>query len=143
MRQARPAHRVLSAWELLARHRVDTNVLCVVNARNVSFPLEIYRYLRDMGMQFMHFIPVIERIDRQGALAPPPMPNDDDLVVAPWSVTPKKYGRFLCMIFDEWVRHDVGRVFVQFFDLQLGIWAGQPASLCVFAETCGSGLDLE
>ncbi|RUU57581.1 anaerobic sulfatase maturase [Mesorhizobium sp. M2C.T.Ca.TU.002.02.1.1] len=135
--------RVLSAWDLLARHRVDTNVLCVVNARNVGFPLEVYRYLRDMGVQYMQFIPVIERVGREGELAPPPMPSDDDLVVAPWSVTPKKYGRFLCRIFDEWVRHDVGQVFVQFFDLQLGIWAGQPASLCVFAETCGSGPALE
>ena len=135
--------RVLSAWELLTRHRVETNVLCVVNDRNAGSPLDVYRYLREIGVEFMQFIPVVERIDRQGGLAPPPRPGDEDLAVAPWSVAPKDYGRFLCSIFDEWVRRDVGRVFVQLFDLQLGIWAGQPASLCVFAETCGSGLALE
>lgn len=135
--------RVLSAWDLLARHQVDTNVLCSVNNRNAGFPLEVYRYLRDIGVQFMQFIPVVERIDRQGELAPPPRHGDDDLAVAPWSVSPKDYGRFLCRIFDEWVRRDVGQVFVQLFDLQLAVWAGQPASLCVFAETCGSGLAVE
>ncbi len=137
------SERVLSAWKLLTRHRVDTNVLCVVNDRNVGFPLDVYRYLRDLGVQYMQFIPVVERIDRHGALAPPPQPGDEDFALAPWSVNPKDYGRFLCRIFDEWVRRDVGRIFVQLFDLQLGIWAGAPASLCVFAETCGSGLALE
>lgn len=135
--------RVLSAWDLLTRHRVETNVLCVVSNHNAGFPLEVYRYLRDIGVQYMQFIPVVERIDRQGTLAPPPRPGDEDFAVAPWSVSPGDYGRFLCRIFDEWVRHDVGRVFVQLFDLQLGIWSGEPASLCVFAETCGSGLALE
>jgi len=143
-RRALPSSsRVLSAWNLLNRHRVDTNVLCVVNDRNADFPLQVYRYLRDIGVQFMQFIPVVERIDRHGDLAPPPCPDDEDLKVAPWSVRPEKYGRFLCRIFDEWIRHDVGRVFVQLFDVQLGIWAGQRSSLCVFAETCGSGLALE
>ena len=143
-RRDRPSSaRVLSAWDLLLRHRVDTNILCVVNDGNVGFPLEVYRYLREAGVEFMQFIPVVERIDRHGALAPPPRPGDEALAVTPWSVSPEGYGRFLCEIFDEWVRRDVGRVFVQFFDLQLGIWAGAPASLCVFAETCGSGLALE
>lgn len=138
------ASRVLAGWQLLRRYRVDTNILCVVNARNVRFPLEVYRYLRDLGVQFMQFIPVVERIDQHGRLAPPPRPDDGDaFTIAPWSVPPGDYGRFLCRIFDEWVRHDVGRVFVQLFDLQLGVWAGQPASLCVFAETCGAGLALE
>nr|WP_292839214.1 anaerobic sulfatase maturase [Mesorhizobium sp.] len=137
------SERVLSAWKLLTRHKVDTNVLCVVSNCNVGFPLDFYHYLRDAGVQFMQFIPVVERIDRQGGLASPPRPGDEDLAVAPWSVSPADYGRFLCKIFDDWVRHDVGRIFIQLFDLQLGIWAGAPASLCVFAETCGTGLALE
>jgi uncharacterized protein len=135
--------RVLSALKLLRRYKVETNVLCAVNAQNADFPLEVYRYLRGIGVQFLQFIPVVERIGRQGELAAPPAPNDAGLDVATWSVKPAQYGRFLCRVFDEWVRRDVGRVFVQFFDLQLGIWAGRPASLCVFAETCGSGLALE
>jgi uncharacterized protein len=135
--------RVLAGWERLVRHGVDTNVLCTVNARNADYPLEVYRYFREMGVEFVQFIPIVERIGPHGELAGPPGGDDDDFAVAPWSVAPAQYGRFLCAIFDEWVRHDVGRVFVQLFDLQLGVWAGQPASLCVYAPTCGSGLALE
>lgn len=125
------------------RHGVDTNVLCVVNNRNVKSALEVYRYLRELGVQFMQFIPVVERVGEDGQLAGPPRAGDEAFSVAPWSVRPREYGRFLCAIFDEWVRRDVGRVFVQLFDLLLGVWMGQPASLCVFAETCGAGLALE
>ncbi|HTN62794.1 MAG TPA: anaerobic sulfatase maturase [Devosia sp.] len=135
--------RVLNAWELLQRHEVDTNVLCVVNQQNAAHPLEVYRYLRDLDVEFIQFIPLVERINITGRLSPPPNAENMDDAVAPWSVQPEDYGRFLCAIFDEWVRHDVGKVFVQLFDIQLGVWLGQPASLCVFAETCGSGLALE
>ena len=63
--------------------------------------------------------------------------------VSPWSVQPEPYGDFLITIFDQWVRHDVGRVFVQMFDVQLGIWLGMPSSLCVFGETCGNAVAME
>lgn len=142
-RQLPSSARVLAGWELLERHGVETNVLCVVNDRNGDCPVEVYRYLRDLGVRFIQFIPIVERTDRQGRLAPPPQPGDEDFSVAPWSVSPEQYGRFLCKVFDEWLRRDVGKVSVQFFDLQVGIWAGEPASLCVFAETCGAGLALE
>ncbi|MCC2614091.1 anaerobic sulfatase maturase [Rhizobium petrolearium] len=135
--------RVLNAWELLNRHKVETNILCVVNKHNAACPLDVYRYLRELGVDFIQFIPLVERVDPKGHLAPPPHPGDEGNMVTPWSVTPEDYGRFLCSIFDEWVRHDVGKIFVQLFDLQLGVWMGQPASLCVFAETCGTGLALE
>lgn len=135
--------RVLKAWELLNRHKVETNILCVVNNHNAAHGLDVYRYLRDLGVEFIQFIPLVERADPAGQLAPPPDAGDAGYMVTPWSVTPEGYGRFLCSIFDEWVRHDVGKVFVQLFDLQLGVWMGQPASLCVFAETCGTGLALE
>jgi uncharacterized protein len=135
--------RVLAGWELLARHGVDTNVLCVVNNWNVKSALDIYSYLRELGVQFMQFIPVVERIDQNGELAGPPRPGNEEFSVTSWSVRPRDYGRFLCAIFDEWVRRDVGTVYVQLFDLLLGVWLGQPASLCVFAETCGTGLALE
>ncbi|NYT22621.1 anaerobic sulfatase maturase [Alcaligenaceae bacterium] len=135
--------RVLNAWQLLRRHEVQTNVLCVVNRQNAEHPLEVYRYLRDLGVEFMQFIPLVERTDVTGRLSSPPNTENMDDTVAPWSVRPEDYGRFLCAIFDEWLRHDVGKVFVQLFDMQLGVWLGQPASLCVFAETCGSGLAIE
>ena len=63
--------------------------------------------------------------------------------MADWRVAPRAYGKFLCDVFDQWHRHDVGRVFVQIFDTQIGLWAGHPAALCVFAETCGTGLAME
>jgi uncharacterized protein len=137
--------RVAAALDLLSAHQVEFNVLTVVSSANVRHPLELYRFLRDLGVAFMQFIPVVERIDERGRLAAPPQDITDDsaLRVAPWSVRPEDYGEFLCVIFDEWVRRDVGRAFVQFFDLQLGLWAGAPSTLCVFAETCGQGLALE
>jgi uncharacterized protein len=145
-RRGRPTSApVMAALELLRAHKVEFNVLTVVNADNVRRPLEVYRFLRDCGVTFMQFIPVVERIDGDGNLAGPPesTTNDEALQVASWSVQPDDYGDFLCTIFDEWIRHDVGEVFVQFFDMQLGLWMGGPATLCVFAETCGHGLALE
>lgn len=122
-------HRVLAAWELLKRHGVDVNLLCTVNSANAERPLDVYRYFRDeLHADFLQFIPIVER-DGDG--------------VTDRSVGPEQWGAFLNAIFDEWVRHDVGSVFVQTFDVALGIWLGRPASLCVFAETCGTGLALE
>jgi uncharacterized protein len=106
----------------------------------------VYRFLKDAGSQFMQFIPIVERIA--------PQPGDDllELVgpqfdgrarVSEWSVRSAKYGRFLAAVFDEWVRKDVGRHFVQIFDVALGSWMGQDASLCIFAEKCGKALIIE
>lgn len=135
--------RVLKGWELLDRHAVETNILCVVNDCNAAHALDVYRYFRALGVTFMQFIPLVERTARDGRLAPPPGSGEAGYGVTRWSVTPEDYGRFLCAIFDEWVRNDVGKISVQLFDMLLGIWVGQPASLCVFAETCGTGLALE
>src|SRR5690606_18210013 len=87
----------------------------------------------------------VERIDGQGRLAgsPESTVDGDTLQLAPWSVPADAYGDFLCTIFDEWIRHDVGEVFVQFFDMQVGLWLGHQATLCVFAEICGRGLAIE
>lgn len=136
---------VMKTLQLLRAHQVEFNVLTVVNAHNVRRPLDVYHFLRDCGVNFMQFIPVVERIDAQGRLAGPPEStvDDDALQLAPWSVPADAYGDFLCSIFDEWVRHDVGEIFVQFFDMQLGLWMGHEATLCVFAETCGRGLAIE
>lgn len=135
--------RVLAGFDLLRHHGVEVNVLTVVNRHNARHPLQVYKYLRGLGAEFMQFIPVVERISADGTLAGAHKAGDPDLAVTPWSVRPKDYGKFLCSIFDEWVNHDVDRIYVQMFDLQLGIWMGLPASLCIFAETCGKGLALE
>lgn len=135
--------RVLAGLDQLLRHRVEVNILAVVNNLTARQPLEVYRYLRGLGVEFLQFIPVVERRLTGQPLAPPPQPGAPDAMVTPWSVRPADYGRFLCAVFDEWRRHDVGRVFVQLFDVQLAIWMGKPASLCIYAETCGKGLALE
>jgi uncharacterized protein len=122
--------------EILRQHRVAYNILCCVQAANGDHPLEVYRFLRDeVGAGFIQFIPIVERDSGSGG---PPANG------VTWrSVTGRQYGAFLATIFDEWVCRDVGRVFVQLFDVCLGVWLGQPASLCVNAETCGLGLALE
>jgi uncharacterized protein len=130
----------------LKKHGVEFNTLTVLQRHNSHYPLEVYRFLREHGSGFMQFIPVVERTSRT------PGPNgllligpgaDGPAKVSEWSVEPLQYGKFLCAIFDEWVRNDVGRCFVQIFDVALESWMGYPASLCVFRETCGAALAIE
>jgi len=143
--------RVMAGLAVLKRHGVEFNTLTTVNRRNATQPLEVYRFLREAGSGYLQFIPIVERNAAAGAadglwLAPPPDHADSaalDGQVTPWSVRPADYGRFLCAIFDEWVRRDVGRVFVQQFDAALANWAGEPAGVCVFNETCGRALAVE
>jgi uncharacterized protein len=126
----RPTHeRVMSALTLLQRHGVEYNVLCVVNRLNAERPLDTYRFFKSCGIRWIQFIPLVEPTGG-GA-------------VTDRTVRGEQYGRFLTAIFDEWVRHDVGQVFVQTFEESLSVWAGYGASLCVFRETCGRALALE
>ncbi len=143
--------RVMAGLACLKRHGVEFNTLTVVGAHNSRKPLEVYRFLKEAGSGFMQFIPLVERLPDSSAqalgldLALPPEHGVGELhpLVTPWSVKPSDYGEFLVAIFEEWVRRDVGRVFVQLFDVTLGIWAGQGSGLCVFAEKCGDALALE
>lgn len=142
---------VMRGLSVLKRHGVEFNTLTVVHRGNAKHPLEVYRFLREIGSGFIQFIPLVERSAdsedrRRGlALAAPPRSGEGarESDVTPWSVEPGDYGDFLVRIFDEWVRSDVGRVFVQLFDVALGNWIGVGSSLCVFAETCGRAVALE
>jgi uncharacterized protein len=138
--------------ELLRKHKVDFNTLTVVNRANSQQPLEVYRFLKEIGSEFLQFIPLVERRAYAQSKTPgfnfaeppePGHPGDPQSPVTEWSVEAKSYGNFLCAIFDEWVRQDVGRVFVQLFDAALGNWMGLGSSLCVFAEKCGAALAIE
>lgn len=112
----------MRAWKLLRRHGVDVNILCAVHAANEGRPREVYRFFRDeLHAEFLQFIPIVERTV--------------DGAVTRRSVSPERFGRFLIAVFDEWIRRDVGRVFVQTFDAVLGNWVGTP-SLCVFSRDC-------
>jgi uncharacterized protein len=144
--QAPTFDRVLGGIARLKTHSVDFNTLTVVHRQNALRPLEVYRFLKETGSGFMQFIPVVER--------KAPQPGSDGLVliqpsscqpseVTDWSVEPLAYGKFLTSIFDEWVKQDVGRIFIQQFDVALESWLGLPQSLCVFRPTCGSALALE
>ncbi|SKA39404.1 uncharacterized protein SAMN05428963_1317 [Consotaella salsifontis] len=137
--------KVMAGLDVLQRHGVEYNTLTVVSRHNSSHPVEVYRFLKEIGSAFHQFIPIAERSADGTTLAAVPQIDEDgiDYKVTPWSVLPRTYGDFLCGIFDEWIVRDVGSIFVQFFDVQLGLWAGAPASLCWFAETCGSGLAIE
>lgn len=137
--------RVLHALELLKRHGVEYNTLTVVHRENSQQPLETYRFLKEAGSRFLQFIPLVERCSADGSLAGPPSPRAgaDDSRVTDWSVRPEDYGHFLCTIFDEWVRRDVGDVYVQLFEIQVAIRLGLPSSLCLFAPTCGRSLVVE
>lgn len=131
--------KVLRAARLLRRHQVDYNILTTVNAANAGHPLDVYRFLRDdVGAAFIQFIPIVERINADGRTG-----LQEGSTVTERSVTAGQWGRFLITVFDEWVRHDVGRVFVQMFDAALASWVGAPPAMCIFAETCGTALALE
>ncbi len=149
---------VVRGIEVLTKHRVDFNTLTVANRRNSLQPERVYRFLKEIGSGFMQFIPLVERVapalsNRESepastelislSLAAPPRPGDIRSPVTDWSVRAEDWGRFLITIFDIWIKSDVGKIFVQHFDVALGIWAGKRASLCVFRETCGQALAME
>lgn len=138
--------KVIRGLEVLKKHGVAFNTLTVVNRANSRQPLEVYQFLKEIGSGYMQFIPVVERMteapgDKGLALIQPAFTGEAQ--VTPWSLDPAAFGNFLCSIFDEWVRHDVGRQFVQIFDVALEIWYGIGASLCVFSETCGRAMAME
>lgn len=128
--------RVMEGVAMLKKHGVEFNILTTLHAANVDHPSEVYHFLRDeVGTQYMQFIPIVEpeketHLQREDA-------------VTNRSVTARQYGDFLIAIFDEWVRRDVGRVYVQIFEVALAAWVGAPKGLCIFEETCGAALAME
>ena len=139
--------RVMAGIDVLKNHRVEFNTLTVVNRANSRQPGEVYRFLKEIGSTYLQFIPLVERLADGAALARPPLPGSDEVdgfaPVTEWSVGAADYGSFLIRIFEDWVRNDVGKIFVQTFDVALGNWMGLGSSLCIFAEKCGSAVALE
>jgi uncharacterized protein len=137
--------RVMAGLALLKQRRVEFNILTTVHAANAGRPLEVYRFLRDeAGTQFIQFIPIVERVPDgapDGAVAG--LYIQAGRRVTDRSVTARVYGDFLIAIFDEWARRDIGRVYVQMFDVALAAWSGHRPGLCIFDETCGTALAME
>jgi uncharacterized protein len=138
--------RVLRGLSVLKKHAVEFNTLTVVNRLNSYHSLDVYRFLKEIGSRYLQFIPVVEQVaeqpDANGLVLLKPY-SRQNTVVSSWSVEPLQFGRFLADIFDEWVRNDVGRTYVQIFDVALESWAKIPQSLCVFSPNCGRALALE
>ena len=128
--------RVMMGVELLKNHGVEFNTLTCVHSANSDYPLEVYRFLRDeVQSHFMQFIPIVLRDNETGF--------QQGEAVTKHTVGGKQYGEFLKTVFDEWVRRDVGRVFVQTFDAALAAWVGQAPGVCVLDKTCGTAMVLE
>jgi uncharacterized protein len=137
---------VMKAIKLLKRFRVEFNTLTVINNANATQPAEVYKFLKKNGSRYMQFIPVVERISQtptpEGLTLVPPGASVE-AGVADWTVRARQYGKFMITVFDEWVRNDVGKIYVQLFDVTLANWVGAPPGLCVFAETCGEASVME
>jgi uncharacterized protein len=137
--------KVMRGIECLHKHGVEFNTLTCVQRHNSYHPTTVYRFLKEAGSGFMQFIPIVER----AASAPGNdglslvLPDEPEARVTPWSVEPRQYGLFLSTIFDEWVRNDVARFYVQIVDATLPAWLGEFPSLCVFRPTCGDAMALE
>lgn len=136
---------VMRGIELLQKHQVEFNTLSVINDYNSQFPLDVYRFFKEIGSQFMQFAPVVERVSDERADGLTLLPPNDkiDGKLASWSVDPKKFGQFYIKIFDEWVRNDVGVYFVQMFDAMLANMVGAQPGVCIFAEKCGHAVAME
>ena len=130
-------HKVMQGIRLLNKHNVEWNALAVVNDFNADYPLDFYNFFKEIGCHYIQFTPIVERrIERNDGLSlAPGMEEGGELV--DFSVTPEQWGKFLCTIFDEWVRHDVGTYFIQIFDATLANWAGVQPGLCSLAKECG------
>ena len=136
--------KVLKGIENLKKHGVEFNTLTVINNVNAEHPLKVYDFLKEIGSQFHQFIPIVEQQEtNQSAplLIFPEAKSEKKLM--PFSVSGERYGKFMKAIFDEWVRKDVGKIYVQLFDNALASWVGQPSSLCLFQKECGLGLVIE
>ena len=130
--------KVMHGIELLKKHHVDWNAMAVVNAYNADHPLEFYHFFKDNGCQYLQFTPIVERLTKHHdgrTLAS--LADDKEIPLADFSVTPEQWGNFLCAIFDEWVRNDVGKMFVEIFDCTLANWMGVLPGICAYSKNCG------
>ena len=121
--------KVMRGIRLLQKHHVEWNAMATVNHLNADYPADFYRFFKDIGCQYLQFTPVVER--QSGGQ------------VTDFSVTPEQWGRFLCGVYDEWVKEDISHIFVQLFDATLANWSGEPPGICSMSPTCGRAAAME
>jgi len=142
---------VMRGLRLLQKHKIEYNVLACVARETARRPLDVYRFFRDQGIEFIQFSPVVERMPDvdstqlglrlAGPAALEKVKQHTD--VTHWTVIPEEYGDFLIAIYEEWVRHDVGKVFVMNFEWAFNAWIGNPSPVCVHANRCGFSVVIE
>ena len=138
-RQGRPSFvKVMQGINLLKKHNVEWNAMAVVNDYNADYPLEFYHFFKELDCHYIQFAPIVERIaphaDGRHLAA---VDEESKEGLADFSITPRQWGNFLCSIFDEWVRQDVGNYYIQLFDSTLANWVGEQPGICTLAKTCG------
>lgn len=139
-KMGRPSfHKVMKGIELLKKHNVDFNCMAVVNDYNADFPLDFYRFFKKSGCRFIQFTPIVERLRKNNSPLKLASAEDNSTQteLASFSVSSEKWGDFLCAVFDEWVKEDVGQIFIQIFDATLANWIGEQPGVCTMAKTCG------
>lgn len=130
--------KVMQGIKLLKKHGVEWNAMAVVNAYNVNHPLEFYRFFKENGCQFLQFTPIVERLTRhEDGRTLASLADKNEISLSEASVAPEQWGYFLCAIFDEWVRKDVGKIFVEIFDCTLANWMGVSPGICAYSKECG------
>lgn len=130
--------KVMQDIKLLKKHGVEWNAMAVVNAYNANHPLEFYRFFKENGCQFLQFTPIVERLTRhEDGRTLASLADKDEISLSEASVAPEQWGYFLCAIFDEWVRKDVGKIFVEIFDCTLANWMGISPGICAYSKECG------
>ena len=130
--------KVMQGIKLLKKHGVEWNAMAVVNADNANHPLEFYRFFKENGCQFLQFTPIVERQTRhEDGRTLASLADKNEIPLSEASVTPEQWGYFLCAIFDEWVRKDVGKIFVEIFDCTLANWMGISPGICAYSKECG------
>ena len=139
-RQGLPSfHKVMKGIQLLNKYNVEWNAMAVVNDFNVEYPLEFYNFFKSINCKFIQFAPIVERINEKTKdKLKLQLPNHIlEAELTEHSITPEAWGNFLCTIFDEWVKQDVGEYFIQLFDATLANWMGVQPGICTLAKTCG------
>ena len=130
--------KVMQGIKLLKKHGVEWNAMAVVNAYNANHPLEFYRFFKENGCQFLQFTPIVERLTRhEDGRTLASLADKVEISLSEASVAPEQWGYFLCAIFDEWVRKDVGKIFVEIFDCTLANWMGISPGICAYSKECG------
>ena len=130
--------KVMQGIKLLKKHGVEWNAMAVVNADNANHPLEFYRFFKENGCQFLQFTPIVERLTRhEDGRTLASLADKNEIPLSEASVTPEQWGYFLSAIFDEWVRKDVGKIFVEIFDCTLANWMGISPGICAYSKECG------